>query len=225
MSTRPTISRGDLHVHPSGNSGDLRTRQSIYAALLHSNLQIAVLADHDRIDAARNLVSHSRDEGATIELLVGEEISTREGHLVGIGLSEIVPPGLSLGETTAAIHDQSGIAVVAHPLLPPYPAASARRLLDLAHGDPRQRPDALETVNPLALWVPGWRRRIERLATRGGYAVVGGSDAHRARSVGRAWTCFQGETADALFTAIQGVRTWGEGQRQPIRDVIRIGRG
>ena len=54
--------------------------------------------------------------------------------------------------------------MVAHPLLPPYVAASARRLAELADGDRRCRPDALETMNPAAAWVPGWRRRVERLA-------------------------------------------------------------
>jgi hypothetical protein len=55
------------------------------------------------------------DEGVPIELVVGEEITTRGGHLVGVGLASVVPGGLSLAGEVAALHEQGGIAVVAHP--------------------------------------------------------------------------------------------------------------
>ncbi len=179
-----------------------------------------MLADHDRIDVAQALVARSREQGIAIELVVGEEITTREGHLLGIGVTALVPAGLSLAETVAAVHVQGGIAVVAHPLLPPYLAASAHRLVELTEGDPHCRPDALETMNPVGAWVPGWRRRVDRLARRCGYAVVGGSDAHAARSVGRGRTCFHGDTAADLLAAVLGCETWAEGRRSPIRDVV-----
>ena len=224
MQVRPAIGRADLHVHPSGDAASARTPAAVYAALRASDLQVAVLADHDRIEVARALVARSRDEGTSIELVVGEEITTREGHLLGIGLTALVPRGMSLAEAVAAVHAQGGIAVVAHPLLPPHLAASARRLVELADGDPRSRPDALETMNPVAAWVPGWRRRVERLAARCGCAVVGGSDAHVARLIGRARTCFRGDTFAALMAAIRSCETWAEGRRSPIWDVVRRAR-
>ncbi|MGH2513539.1 MAG: PHP-associated domain-containing protein [Candidatus Limnocylindrales bacterium] len=195
--------------------------RAMYAALRASDLQVAVLADHDRVDVAHGLVARSRDEGIPIRLVVGEEITTREGHLLGVSLSALVPAGLSLAETVAAVHEQGGVAIVAHPLLPTSSAASARLLVELAEGDPRRRPDALEAMHPLAAWVPGWRRRVERLAQRCGYAVVGGSDAHVARSVGRGRTCFRGDTEADLMAAIRGRETWTEGRPYPIRDVLR----
>ncbi len=225
MHANAPVGYADLHVHPSGNArrGSPRpsTPASIVAALRASGLRVAVLADHDRIDVARELAARSREDGSPLELVVGEEIATLEGHLVGIGLASCVPPGMPLDETVAAVHEQGGLAVVAHPLLPPMRAATAERLLALAHGDPRCRPDALETVNPVAVWVPRWRRRVERLARDGGYAVVGGSDAHRAEAVGRGRTGFPGGDAPALFRAILARETWAEGRRAALRDVLR----
>ena len=194
---------------------------AVYAALRASGLQVAVLTDHNRVDVAQELVARSRDEGIPIALVVGEEITTRGGHLLGVGLTARVPAGLSLADAVAAVHAQGGIAVVAHPLLPTHMAASAHLLVELAEGDLRCRPDALEAMHPMAAWVPGWRRRVERLARRCGYAVVGGSDAHVARSVGRGRTCFHGDTEAALMAAIRGRATWAEGQRYAIRDVLR----
>lgn len=220
----PTIGHADLHVHPSGGAGRTRpplarTTMAMYAALLASDLQVAVLADHDRVAVARDLVARSRDEGTRIELLVGEEITTRQGHLVGIGLSTRVPAGLLLSEAVAAVHEQGGIAVVAHPLLPTRVSASVGLLHALADGDPRARPDALEAMHPLAAWIPGWRRRVVRLADRCGYAVVGGSDAHVPGSVGCGRTGFHGVTAADLLVAIRGRATWTEGRRYSIRDI------
>jgi hypothetical protein len=132
-----------------------------------------------------------------------------------------VPAGLSLAEAVAAVHEQGGIAVVAHPLLPGTMAASARLLVELAEGDPRARPDALEAMHPTAAWVPGWRQRVERLAQRCGYAIVGGSDAHVARLVGRGRTGFHGETGADLMAAIRRRETWAEGRTSPLRDLFR----
>jgi predicted metal-dependent phosphoesterase TrpH len=220
----PPISSADLHVHPSGDAVRRPPRPStpasIFEALVASGLGVAVLADHDRIDVAQDLVALARSSGAAIELIVGEEITTREGHLLGIGLSSRVAPGMTLDDTVAAIHDQGGLAVVAHPLLPPVFSATPERLLHLAQGDPRRRPDALEVMNAVAAWVPGWRRRVERMAADGGYAMVGGSDAHRAGAVGRARTGFSGSGAAALLEAIRARATWVEGRRSAPRDVL-----
>ena len=221
MDAHPPIGHADIHVHPSGDGSSAKTPMAMYKALRTSDLRLAVLTDHNRVDVARELAARSRDEGIPIALVVGEEITTHGGHLLGVGLTARVPAGLSLAEAVAAVHDQGGIAVVANPLLPAYMAASARLLVELAEGDPRQRPDALEAMHPMAAWMPGWRRRVERLAQRCGYAVVGGSDAHVPRSVGFGQTCFHGETEAALIAAICGRETWAEGRRYPILDVFR----
>jgi hypothetical protein len=221
MPALPPIGLADLHVHPSGNAVSAGTARAVYAALRASGLQVAVLTDHNRVDVARELVARSRDERIPIELVVGEEITTTEGHLLGVGLTALVPAGLSLADAVAAIHRQGGIAVIAHPLLPGNMAASARLLVELAEGDPRSRPDALEAMHPMAAWVPGWRRRVERLAQRCRYAIVGGSDAHVARSVGRGRTGFHGDTEADLMAAIRGRETWAEGRPSPLRDIFR----
>lgn len=218
-------SYADIHVHPSGDTlhgpPPPAVPASIRAALEASGLRVAVLADHDRIDVAGELAARSRDEGAEIELIVGEEITTREGHLLGIGLASRVRPGMSLDDAIAAVHDQGGLAVVAHPLLPPLFAAGAARVLALSQLDARRRPDALEAVNAVGLWFPGWRRRVEQLARLGGYAVVGGSDAHRAAAVGRGRTGFPGGGAAGLLRAVREHETWAEGRRAALRDVLR----
>ena len=109
---------------------------------------------------------------------------------------------------------------MAHPTLPVWTSVAAATLVALADGEPLTRPDALEAMHPLAAWLPGWRRRVEALATQFGYAVVGGSDAHRATSVGRGRTVFPGTSAADLFAAIRAGTTWAEGRRAPFRGIF-----
>src|SRR5262249_60606258 len=80
-----------------------------------------------------------------IEVVVGEEISTRNGHLLGLFLEETVPPGLSAHATIQRIHAQNGLAVVAHPFHPMNVRdRGARCLTDLVTDLPI---DAIEVVN------------------------------------------------------------------------------
>jgi hypothetical protein len=108
----------------------------------------------------------------------------------------------TLRSTIAAIHDQGGIAIPAHPLVP-YPLCAQgfalRRLL--ADPDPRVHPDALETFNPTALGRP-WHSRVVRFAAEYGLAAVGNSDAHAASAVGVGYSTFPGRTAEDLRVAI-----------------------
>src|SRR4029450_9026263 len=84
--------------------------------------------DHERVDAALAARAMAAGRGYRFEVIVGEEITTRGGHLLGLFLSRPVPPLRSMRDSIAAIHDQGGVAVPAHPLVPIPMSASARSL-------------------------------------------------------------------------------------------------
>ena len=119
--------------------------------------------------------------GLPVEVVIGEEVTTRGGHLLALFIEEPIRPFRSLRSTVAAIHEAGGLAVPAHPLVP-YPLCAQgfalRRLL--ADPDPRFHPDGLETFNPTALGRP-FHGRVVAFATEFGLAAIGSSDA-RSRS-------------------------------------------
>ena len=127
-------------------------------------LDVIAITDHERIDAALAARRIALDRGLRTRVIVGEEISTRGGHLLGLFLERPVPALRSLRWSIAAVHEQGGIAIPAHPLVP-YPLCAQgfllRRLLDDA--DPAVRPDAIETFNPTALG-RYWHERVVRFA-------------------------------------------------------------
>jgi predicted metal-dependent phosphoesterase TrpH len=207
--------RADLHIHSAASDG-LDGVDAILEAVAHrGDLDVIAITDHDRIDAALAARTLARHRGYAFEVVVGEEITSRSGHVLGLFLEERVPPLRSLRRTVGLIHEQGGLAIPAHPLAP-YPLCvqgwALRRLL--ARGDPECRPDALETFNPTTAW-RRWHPRIVAFAEAHGLPGVGNSDAHLIAQIGQGWTEFRGASAEDLRTAIAEGRTAPQGDFYP----------
>lgn len=201
--------RADIHIHTLASDGISTVAQILDAAERRPELDVIAITDHERIDAAQAAQAMARDRGLRIEVIVGEEISTRGGHLLALFMERRVPPWRSLRSSIAQVHDQGGLAIIAHPLVP-YPLCATgrtiRRLLD--DPDRRFRPDAIEAFNPTTARMR-WGRQVPALVAELGAAGVGGSDAHQAADVGHAVTTFPGHTADELRAAIlSGTTGW-----------------
>ena len=203
--------RADLHVHTVASDGVSAIDEILAFVMDHTQLDVIGIADHERVDAAHAAQAMARARDLPIEIVVGEEVSTRGGHLLALFLSERVPPFRSLRESIGIVHEQGGIAIPAHPLFP-YPMCAQgwmlRRLI--ASPDPRVRPDALEAFNPTTFGRPV-HRRVVAFAAEHGLPTVGNSDAHEATSVGRGWTTFPGKTAEDVRAAILEGRTGWHG--------------
>jgi hypothetical protein len=196
--------RADLHVHTIWSDGAQRPEAIVDAA--HGRLEVVAITDHDEIRGAlrARAYAHAHPE-LGVDVVVGEEISTIDGHLLGLFLEECVPPGLTAAETITAIHAQGGLAVAAHPFHPirgvARGQASIGRLI-------QELPlDAIEVVNnagvfsaPYNAWVA--LRNVELMLP-----VTAGSDAHDVWYVGSAVTRFDGRDTDALRRALLAGRT------------------
>jgi len=198
---QPMLGRADLHLHSLASDGTAGIDE-ILAAAIAANLQVIAITDHDRIDAALAGRALAERRGLAVEVIVGEEISTRGGHLLGLWLTDPIKPWQSLRASIAQVHEQGGLAIPAHPLFP-YPLCAQGVLLRrlLADPDPRCRPDAIEVFNPTTFGRPV-HRRVVRFAADHGLATVGNSDAHAVEAIGRGFTTFPGRSADELRAAI-----------------------
>jgi predicted metal-dependent phosphoesterase TrpH len=202
MKRQQRFGQADLHIHTCYSDG----RPSVRAVLDHvarrTSLQVIAITDHDTIDGA--LAAQELQQQYPFELIVGEEVSSREGHILALFISRRVPPRLSAAETIAAIHEQGGIAIAAHPFITTF-------------GDPVQGIgkkyaalpfDAVEVENstPFMYWANFRARRHNRRLAR--MPEVGNSDAHIVEAIGKSYTNFAGSTADDLRRAlIQGQTT------------------
>jgi predicted metal-dependent phosphoesterase TrpH len=205
------LGRADLHIHSLASDGTAGIEEILRAAL-DAELDVVGITDHERVDAALAARAIAIRRGLPLEVVVGEEVTTRGGHLLALFIEEPIRPYRSLRSTIAAVHDAGGLAVPAHPLVP-YPLCAQgfalRRLL--ADPDPRFHPDGLETFNPTALGRPR-HASVVAFADRYGLARLGSSDAHAAEAVGAGHTTFPGRTAADLRTAIVERRTHHHGR-------------
>jgi hypothetical protein len=203
--------RADLHIHTLASDGVDGIEAILDYAVAHTDLDVLGIADHERIDAAVAAQTLARARGLRVEIVVGEEITTLEGHLLALFLVERIRPFRTMRTTIGEVHEQGGIAIPAHPLFP-YPlcaqAWTLRRLL--AAGDPHVQPDALEAFNPTTFgrFV---HERVGAFAAALGVATVGNSDAHEAAAIGTGFTTFPGRTAEDVRRAILGGTTGWEG--------------
>jgi len=205
------LGRADLHIHTLASDGTAGIVEILDHVEREADLDVIAITDHERIDAALAARSLARERGLRVEVVVGEEVSTLGGHLLALFIEERVRPLRSMRTSIAEIHEQGGLAIPAHPLVP-YPLCAQgwvlRRLIN--DGDPRVRPDAIEAFNPTTLGRP-WHGRVVRFADEHGLATLGNSDAHASAAIGTGWTTFPGRTADDLRTAILDRRTHHHG--------------
>ncbi len=181
--------RADLHIHTLASDGTAGVVEILDHVESRTHLDVVAITDHERIDAALAARSIARDRGLRAEVVVGEEITTLGGHLLALWIEQPVKPFRSMRTTIAEIHDQGGLAIPAHPLVP-YPlCAQGFVLRRLLADEPRYRPDAIEAFNPTTLGRP-WHDRVVRFADRHGLARVGSSDAHALAAVGAGHTTF-----------------------------------
>jgi hypothetical protein len=196
------LGRADLHIHTLASDGTVGVVEILEHVERATDLDVVAITDHERIDAALAGRAIARDRGFRAEVIVGEEITTLGGHLLGLWLESPVKPFRSMRTTIAEIHAQGGIAIPAHPLVP-YPlCAQGFMLRRLLADDERYRPDAIEAFNPTTLGRP-WHDRVVRFADRHSLARVGSSDSHALDAVGSGHTSFAGRDAAALRAAIE----------------------
>jgi predicted metal-dependent phosphoesterase TrpH len=195
--------RADLHIHTLASDGTSSVMEILDRVEASTVLDVIAITDHERIDAALAARQIASDRGLRVRVVVGEEITTRGGHLLGLFLERPVPALRSLRWSIEAIHDQGGLAIPAHPLVP-YPLCAQGFVLErlLGDDDPAVHPDAIETFNPTALGRAPWHGRAVRFAETHGLPQVGNSDAHAAAQVGAGWTTFRGREAEDVRASI-----------------------
>jgi predicted metal-dependent phosphoesterase TrpH len=219
-------SRADIHVHTRYSDGHSSVAQVLEYAD-HIGLRVIAITDHDTIDGA--LEARRMARGFDVEVIVGEEVSTADGHLLVLFLERALPPGQPAPETIAAAHEQGALCIVAHPfdwLVSSFGAA----LLRYCGGDnPTWPVDGVEVFNA-SLPLPGMNARAASVAAMLGLPACGGSDAHHFSTVGLGYTLFPGATADDLRQAMicgnvrAGGRSWAAGHYAAVAS-LRARRG
>ncbi len=221
-SMRNRYSSADLHIHTTASDGTATPADVCAWVAERTDLSVIAIADHNTVDGA--LEAAAIAPGFGIEVVVGQEVESADGHVIGLWTPRAVEPGLSAEETVIRIHAQGGLAVAAHPFAPDWWDRHG-----LARFDPsaltRTFFDAVEVANstPL-LCLANLRAQTHWRQNRDTLARVGGSDAHMLSVIGTSRTLFRGSTSVDLRTAIENRTTHAWGPAFSLTRTVRYAR-
>lgn len=166
----------ELHAHTEASDDCLARPRDIARVVRARGLGRIAITDHNTTRGALEL------RALAPELtIVGEEIMTTQGELLGYFLQAEVPAGLTPAETIARLRAQGAVISVSHPF--DRMRKGAWREAELAAILPHV--DAIEVFNARCLY-PDDNARALAFARE--HATLGtvGSDAHTLRELGRA---------------------------------------
>jgi predicted metal-dependent phosphoesterase TrpH len=214
--SKTKLSRADVHLHTNLGDGTA-SPERVIAEARRRGLRVIAVTDHDHFEGAKRvqeLLDREREERGPIdlELVWGCEVTTRQGHFLGLFMRR---PAKFLGHVEAAIEaikEQGGIAVIPHPMGRLVPSLSRRKIEELLEeGYPL---DAVELYNPSPANASA-RAQVAALNEQWGLATTGGSDAHFWQHIGAGYTLFPGETAEDLRQALLARTTQPGGMETP----------
>lgn len=176
----------DLHLHTEASFDCVVRPPALLERLVATGVTVQAVTDHNEVWAAQRLQAladeRRRTDPRTPQVIVGEEVSTREGELIGLFLCELVPRDLSPEETVARIKEQGGLVLLPHGFDP----LKKKRLTPEALARIAPQIDIVETFNA-RISRPRWNRAGTAWADLRGLPKSAGSDAHTLADVGDAW--------------------------------------
>lgn len=187
----------DLHIHTTYSWDGLSdVRAVLKQAAHHCYLDVIAITDHDEIRGALEVLEYAPEYG--IEVIPGIEVSTREGHLLALFVTQMIPPNLSLLETLHRIGNLGGVAIAAHPLMRNDYSLSAESIQRaMAYPDARKILVGIETYNG-GLVFNHTNQAARLLALQLNLSAVGNSDAHLVSMIANGATAFEGKTRQDL---------------------------
>lgn len=209
----------DLHMHTVYSYDGTASVSAVLIRAKQVGLDVIAITDHDEIMGALKAFDMAPQYG--IEVIPGIEITTAEGDLLALFVTQKIKPGRWLIETILDVGEAGGICIAPHPMargtaMKSLSSSSIQRALD--HPIASRILIGIETYNATIL-----DRESNLLAQKlwtecPGIAQVGNSDAHILQAIGAGATEFFGSTAahllDALWVGATDVR-----QGEPMNSV------
>lgn len=200
------LGKADYHIHSVHSDGDGEVADILEYVQNRTDLDVVAISDHDTIDGALEAKILMEEGSYRFEFIVGEEITTQEGHIVGLFLKEAIPANLSIQETLARIRVQKGIAIAVHPFYHSRMHHEKYATMDGIGATTLLRNnsfiDGVEIVNGTPTLADENLAASVLNKTLLFNAEVGASDAHIIEAIGMGYTLFEGRTAKDFREAI-----------------------
>lgn len=188
----------DLHTHTLCSKDCCNKYDRIIQAVQRAGLSGIAVTDHNEFAGALEL-----QQRAPFIVIPAEEIKTSAGEIIGLFLTELIPPGLEPLETVSRIHAQGGLAYVPHPFDEIRGSRIRRWALDLV----TPHIDILEVFNARNA-LPRYNQRALDYARQHDLLAGAGSDTHTYGEYGRAYVDIPPFDGSAKFLESMRHGTW-----------------
>lgn len=187
----------EFHCHTCYSKDSLLKLEALIAAARAKGLDKVAITDHNRLAGATTAHKLAPDL-----VVIGEEIATTEGELLGYFLSEEVPKGLEPMEAINRLKAQGAFISVAHPFDIDRGAHWTRKTLE----EIADQLDGVEVFNSRCI-NPRFNVLAAEFAHEYNLLCLGGSDAHSQKELGRTrLTMPDFDSADSLRAALREAR-------------------
>src|SRR5918992_2870754 len=176
----------DFHIHTRFSRDSILTEEKFIEKAVERGLTHVAVTNHNNVEGAIAVRDKVADMGLTdrLTVILGEEVSTADGEVVGVYLSKTIPRGLSANETADEIHRQGGLVSIPHPF-DPFRGAHIREgpLRNLAEIG---KIDMVEVFN-CRVTFPRHNDEAAEFAKRFGIPGIAASDTHSSFEVAMAF--------------------------------------
>ena len=197
----------DLHMHTIYSYDGTASVSAVVKQAKQIGLDVIAITDHDEIKGSLKALELAPKYG--IEVIPGVEVTTGEGDLLALNVTENIERGLPLIETILKVRDLGGFCIAPHPTARGLgmKSLSAHAIIKSLHNSEAARTlIGIETYNATAIDKMS-NRHAHRLCERLGLAKLGNSDAHILETIGLGMTEFPGHTASDLIKSIRHGKT------------------
>lgn len=200
----------DTHIHSKYSKDSITPLEDIIKYSQKIGLNAIAITDHDEIEGTWAIRKLEHDG---LILIPGEEVSSTEGHIVALGITDYIKPMQTPAETIDQIHDNAGIAIAAHPYcFYRSGIGDIVRSLDV---------DAMETKN--SRFILGASNYLaKKVSEKDNIPEIGASDAHFPKGIARCYTEIPDcDSVDEIIKNIKKGNTKAHGERTPMNLIIK----
>ncbi|MFM7263088.1 MAG: PHP domain-containing protein [Acidimicrobiales bacterium] len=182
QSKRPGHVRVDMHSHTMFSWDSTTTLDEIVESVTECGIDVLCVTDHNALEGAVRLKKLLEDAGIC-RVVVGEEVKTHTGEVIGLFLTERIPFGETAVRTCEAIRAQGGLVYVPHPFDPMRRNITEDSLRIISDAG---LVDAVEVHNSKTS-LQSLNAKAKQFAVHRGLAMGSGSDAHVPHALGSAY--------------------------------------
>ncbi len=162
--------RSVIHCHTEFSRDSSWKIADVIRECHEQHIDVIAITDHDTIDGALALMASAPKN---LQVIIGQEITTTQGDLIGLYLDTVIQPHQSIQHTIAEIHRQNGIVILPHP----FDRLRRHAVGAVVSETIKQEIDLIETFNARCLFSAD-NHTAEQFATKNQLSGIAAADAH-----------------------------------------------